>query len=124
MLSQQYYTPCATTGLYKLNLTPTFGSASYQISLQFVNYPDNGVRLQSTVTLVSTGPRLFEGQSLHLSPTEEDGHCRRLIHSTEFGRGGRPAEDEEAALNWPRQDRILGYARLWRGNLVLVPVLG
>ena len=32
MLSQKYYTPCATSSLYKLNLTPTFGSASYQLS--------------------------------------------------------------------------------------------
>ena len=32
MLSQQYYTTCATSSLYNLNLTPTFGADSYHPS--------------------------------------------------------------------------------------------
>ena len=124
MLSQQYYTSCATCSLHKLNLTPTFGSACYQLSLHFLNYPENGLRLRSTVPLVSTGARLFKGHSPYLSPTEEEGHCRRLVHSTGFGRGGWPAEDEEAALNRSRRDRSLRNPRPWRGTSVLVPVLG
>ena len=123
MLSQQYYTPCATSSLYKLNLIPTFGSASYQLSLHLLHHPENGLRLRSTVPLVSTGARLFEGHATHISSTEEDGRCRRLTHSTGFGRGGRPAEDEEAALNRRRQDKRKRHQRPWRGILVLVPVL-
>ena len=95
MLNQQYYTPCTTSSLHKLNLTPTFRAASYQLSLHFLHYPENVLRLRSTVPLVSTGARLFEGHFPYLSPTEEDGHCRRLTHPTGFGRGGWLAEDEE-----------------------------
>ena len=89
VLSQQYYTPCATSSLYELNLIPIFESTSYQLSLHFLHHRENGLRLRSTVSLVSTGARLFEGHAAYISSNKEDGRCRRLIHSTGFGRAGR-----------------------------------
>ena len=84
---------CATFGLYKLNLIRTFGSASYQLSLHLLHWHENGLRLRSTVPLFTTGARLFEGHFPNLLRTEEDRHCRKIIHSTGFDRGCRPAED-------------------------------
>ena len=105
MLIQQYYTPCTTSSLYKLNLNLNFGSGSYQLSLHLQHCHEKGLCIRSTVPLVSNEVRLFEGHFHYLTPTEEDGHCRRLIHSTGFGRGGQPADDEETLLNRRRQDR-------------------
>ena len=56
MLSQQYYTPCATSSLYKLNLIPTFGSASYHLTTSPLPYHlpvATGLRLRLTVTFTS-----------------------------------------------------------------------
>ena len=123
VLSQQYYTPYATSCLHKLNLTPNFGSASYQLSLHRLNCHENSLRLRSTVPLFSTGARVFQAHFHYLSPIEEDGYYRRLIHSTGFGRRGQPEEDEEAALNRSRQDRSRRHPRPWRGTSILIPTL-
>ena len=94
----------ATSSLYKFNLIPPFGSATYlhftspHFTSPHIHYTPvaNSLHLRLAVTFyVSSGARLVVLRHVCLTALlnlEEDGHCRSDLLNTGL-QGSRPAED-------------------------------
>ena len=129
MLSQQFYTPCATSSQYKLNLIPNFGSASYHLSS--TSPPSRGNWSSSSAycyVYVSAGARPVVLRRVCYSSRyqlhEEEGNGRTRNRSRRKATASQQKNVDQAALHSRRQESSQGHPRPWRGTSVLVPVLG